>query len=103
MLRIYPTNAARKGTTTLTGNGSANDIFTLSYPSKITVQNNTAATVYVAVGTGASSAATQGDEAVPAGVEFNSIELATWVAIYAAPGVSVNGTTSGGLVVYGVE
>lgn len=106
--RNYPTNAARGGATTLTGGGSSNDVFTFAAPVQLVVQNNTGATIYVASGTGASSPATAGDEAVPSGAEYVAggdnvwATLCTWVAIYGAAGTKVNGTAAGGIVVYGV-
>lgn len=102
--RVYPTNAARGGAATLTGAGSANDVFTFASEVQPVVQNNTAAIIYVAAGMGTASAgATQGDEAIAAnGGRLALLEEAEWVAVYGAATTKVNGTATLGIVLYGV-
>lgn len=116
--RVFPTNAARGGSAVLVGAGSASDIFTFSVPCQVVVQNNTSATVYAHFGTGAGVAANQGDIAIPAGSQFVSegwfaadrpgsaqydASVHAFVSIYGAAGTTVNGTTTAGLVIYGVQ
>jgi hypothetical protein len=98
--RIYPTNAARGGSATLTGNGSTNDVFTFSQPCQVVLQNDTSGTIYVATD---AVSATQGDEAIPAGAEYESDNVASSVAIYGAAGTKVNGTAASQIVLYGVQ
>ncbi len=105
--RIFPSNAPRGGTATLVGTGSLSDIFPFgpSDAGQPVVQNNTAATIYVAVFSSVSSAsgATQGDQEIAAGGEFIGREQAASVAIYGAPGTHINGTVAPGIVLYAVE
>ena len=106
--RIYPDQAPDQGSFTLTGNGSPSDVFTVTSGNvkqavQWVVENYTGSTVYVDSGAGTSHGADPGNEQVPAnGGVWSSVagEYATWLAVYGAAGTSVNGTASGGLVVY---
>lgn len=93
----YPTNAPQGGSTVTTGNGSTDDVYTFAALVQPQLQNNTNDVVYVAWGQGASRAATQGDYEV-VGAQNAILQIpgwATWVALYADPAISVNGTTPG--------
>jgi aspartate/tyrosine/aromatic aminotransferase len=106
--RVYPDQAPDEGSFTLTGNGSSNDIMTVTSGNvkqavQWVVENYTATTVYVDSGTGTAHAASQGNEQVAGGGGVwvsNPGEYATWLAVYGAAGTAVNGTASGGLVIY---
>ena len=106
--RIYPDQAPDQGSFTLTGNGSTNDIFTVTSGGTVQavhwVVENPAnvAGVYVDSGTGASKAASPGNEPVTSTMPWESDpgEFATWLSIYGPASTKVNAATAGGLIVY---
>lgn len=100
----YPTGAAQGGTTTTTAASGANTYTWGTNTVKIVVQNNTAATIYVAFGTGTSRAATQGDYALIGSQSANLVldVEASWISLYTSYADAVNNTSAGGIVVYGL-